>query len=65
MGPNGSGKSTLAAILAEGILFLSGRYGYVFRRNLLDMSPEERSREGIFLGFQYPIEIPGSEWLIS
>ncbi|MDX9725828.1 MAG: Fe-S cluster assembly ATPase SufC [Bacteroidales bacterium] len=60
MGPNGSGKSTLAAILAgrdyvtvtEGIVTFSGR-------NLLDMSPEERSREGIFLGFQYPIEIPG------
>ena len=60
MGPNGSGKSTLAAILAgrdfvsvtEGTVMFSGR-------NLLDMSPEERSREGIFLGFQYPIEIPG------
>ncbi len=60
MGPNGSGKSTLAAILA-------GRDGYdvtdgevVYNgADLLDMDPEERAREGLFLAFQYPIEIPG------
>src|SRR6267142_3904024 len=60
MGPNGSGKSTLAAILA-------GREGYevtqgevLFQgKNLLDLAPEERAREGVFLAFQYPVEIPG------
>lgn len=60
MGPNGSGKSTLAHVLA-------GREGYVVTggdilyrgRSLLGMPPEERSREGIFLAFQYPVEIPG------
>jgi len=60
MGPNGSGKSTLAHVLA-------GRPGYTvtegtvrFRgRNLLAMPPEERAREGVFLAFQYPVEIPG------
>jgi Fe-S cluster assembly ATP-binding protein len=60
MGPNGSGKSTLAHVLA-------GRPGYgatsgevIYKgRNLLEMSPEERAREGVFLAFQYPVEIPG------
>lgn len=60
MGPNGSGKSTLASVLA-------GREGYditggevLYRgKDLLDMDPEERAREGIFLAFQYPVEIPG------
>ncbi len=60
MGPNGSGKSTLAKVLA-------GREGYVVTEgdvlyqghNLLAMLPEDRAREGIFLGFQYPVEIPG------
>jgi Fe-S cluster assembly ATP-binding protein len=47
MGPNGSGKSTLASVLA-----LNGK-------DLLDLSPEDRAREGVFLAFQYPIEIPG------
>ena len=60
MGPNGSGKSTLAAVLA-------GRDGYdisrgevIYRgKDLLDLDPEERAREGVFLAFQYPVEIPG------
>ncbi len=60
MGPNGSGKSTLASVLAgnenyevtDGEVDLDGK-------NLLDMAPEERAREGLFLAFQYPIEIPG------
>jgi Fe-S cluster assembly ATP-binding protein len=60
MGPNGSGKSTLANVLA-------GRPGYEITagavtfqgRDLLALAPEERSREGVFLGFQYPVEIPG------
>src|SRR5882757_6015291 len=60
MGPNGSGKSTLAAVLA-------GRDGYDISggevlyngHDLLDLDPEERAREGLFLAFQYPVEIPG------
>ena len=60
MGPNGSGKSTLASVLA-------GRDGYdvtggeaLYNGNdLLDLAPEERAREGVFLAFQYPVEIPG------
>jgi Fe-S cluster assembly ATP-binding protein len=60
MGPNGSGKSTLAHVLA-------GRPGYEITsgsvtfegRDLLAMAPEERARAGVFLGFQYPVEIPG------
>jgi Fe-S cluster assembly ATP-binding protein len=60
MGPNGSGKSTLAYVLA-------GRPGYVITagdvqylgRDLLALAPEERARLGLFLGFQYPVEIPG------
>jgi Fe-S cluster assembly ATP-binding protein len=60
MGPNGSGKSTLAYVLA-------GRPGYEVTagsvryegRDLLALAPEERAREGVFLGFQYPVEIPG------
>jgi len=60
MGPNGSGKSTLAQALAghpaytvtEGEVLYQGR-------NLLDLAPEDRAREGVFLAFQYPIEIPG------
>ncbi|MFN8240616.1 MAG: Fe-S cluster assembly ATPase SufC [Bacteroidales bacterium] len=60
MGPNGSGKSTFAAILA-GRDFAEVTDGTVtfYGKDLLAMEPEERSREGIFLGFQYPIEIPG------
>ncbi|MGZ4116788.1 MAG: Fe-S cluster assembly ATPase SufC [Bacteroidia bacterium] len=60
MGPNGSGKSTLSAVLAgredyevtEGEVIFNGK-------NLLELSPEDRAREGVFLAFQYPIEIPG------
>ncbi|MGH9540573.1 MAG: Fe-S cluster assembly ATPase SufC [Terriglobales bacterium] len=60
MGPNGSGKSTLAGVLA-------GRDSYevtagaacFLGRNLLELAPEERAREGLFLAFQYPVEIPG------
>ena len=60
MGPNGSGKSTLSAVLAgredydvtEGEVLFNGK-------NLLELSPEDRAREGVFLAFQYPIEIPG------
>ena len=60
MGPNGSGKSTLAAILAgrEGYDITSGEVLYN-GKDLLDLDPEERAREGLFLAFQYPVEIPG------
>jgi Fe-S cluster assembly ATP-binding protein len=60
MGPNGSGKSTLAAILAgrDGYEVTSGRVLYD-GKDLLDLDPEERAREGLFLAFQYPVEIPG------
>jgi len=60
MGPNGSGKSTLAAVLAGRELFNVTQGEVLFNgRNLFDLSPEVRSREGLFLSFQYPIEIPG------
>src|SRR5215470_8767867 len=60
MGPNGSGKSTLAQILAgrEGYEVTDGEVLYE-GKNLLEMDPEERAREGVFLAFQYPVEIPG------
>ncbi len=60
MGPNGSGKSTLAAILAgrDGYDVTAGQVLYE-GKDLLDMAPEERAREGLFLAFQYPVEIPG------
>lgn len=60
MGPNGSGKSTLAHILAgrEGYEVTSGQVTY-FGKDLLAMLPEERAREGVFLAFQYPVEIAG------
>jgi Fe-S cluster assembly ATP-binding protein len=60
MGPNGSGKSTLAAVLAgrEGYEVTAGQIQYL-GHNLFDLSPEERAREGLFLAFQYPVEIPG------
>jgi Fe-S cluster assembly ATP-binding protein len=60
MGPNGSGKSTLAHVLAgrENYRVTDGEVLYA-GRNLLELSPEKRAREGIFLAFQYPVEIPG------
>ncbi len=60
MGPNGSGKSTLAAVLAgrEGYDITAGQVIYK-GKDLLDLDPEERAREGLFLAFQYPVEIPG------
>src|ERR1700760_229013 len=60
MGLNGSGKSTLAAILAgrDGYDVTSGSVLY-YGEDLLDLDPEERAREGLFLAFQYPVEIPG------
>jgi Fe-S cluster assembly ATP-binding protein len=60
MGPNGSGKSTLAAVLAgrDGYEVSAGTVTY-FARDLLAMPAEERAREGLFLAFQYPVEIPG------
>lgn len=60
MGPNGSGKSTLAAVLAgrDGYDVSSGQVIYD-GKDLLEMAPEERAREGLFLAFQYPVEIPG------
>ncbi|MBV6644775.1 MAG: Fe-S cluster assembly ATPase SufC [Cyclobacteriaceae bacterium] len=60
MGPNGSGKSTLASVLAgrEDYEVTNGSISY-FEKDLLEFGPEERAREGIFLAFQYPVEIPG------
>jgi Fe-S cluster assembly ATP-binding protein len=60
MGPNGSGKSTLAGVLAgrDAYEVTAGSVTY-FGKDLLAMDPEERAREGVFLAFQYPVEIPG------
>ncbi|KAA8485042.1 iron-regulated ABC transporter ATPase subunit SufC [Arcticibacter tournemirensis] len=60
MGPNGSGKSTLASVLAgkESYEVTGGEVSFD-GKDLLDMSPEDRAREGLFLAFQYPVEIPG------
>ncbi len=60
MGPNGSGKSTLAQVLAgqETYEVTAGEVLYE-GRNLLELNPEQRAREGVFLAFQYPVEIPG------
>jgi Fe-S cluster assembly ATP-binding protein len=60
MGPNGSGKSTLAQVLAgrEEYIVTKGEV-YFKGKNLLELAPEDRAREGIFLAFQYPVEIPG------
>lgn len=60
MGPNGSGKSTLAAALAGREIYEVTQGSVRFMgENLLEMSPEDRARKGLFLGFQYPVEIPG------
>ncbi len=60
MGPNGSGKSTLASVLAGRSEYEVTGGEVVFEdKDLLEMSPEERSHEGVFLAFQYPVEIPG------
>jgi len=60
MGPNGSGKSTLAQVIAghDDYVVTDGSVRYD-GRDLLELAPEERAREGVFLGFQYPVEIPG------
>ncbi len=60
MGPNGSGKSTLAGVLAgrDGYALTAGTVRYD-GRDLLQLGPEERARDGLFLAFQYPVEIPG------
>ena len=59
MGPNGSGKSTLAQVLAgRDIYEVQGQVDYM-GNDLLELDPEERAREGVFLAFQYPVEIPG------
>src|SRR6266480_4141499 len=60
MGPNGSGKSTLAGVLTGRDAFEVTDGEVLFQgKNLLDMAPEERAGEGVFLAFQYPVEIPG------
>ena len=60
MGPNGSGKSTLSAVLVGNPAFEVTKGTVTFEgKNLLEMSPEERSHVGLFLSFQYPVEIPG------
>ena len=60
MGPNGSGKSTLAQVLAgRDVYAVTGGEVSYEGHNLLEMAPEDRAREGIFLAFQYPVEIPG------
>jgi len=60
MGPNGSGKSTLASVLAGNPKYEVTRGSILFKeKDLLEMEPEDRAREGIFLSFQYPVEIPG------
>jgi Fe-S cluster assembly ATP-binding protein len=60
MGPNGSGKSTLAQVLAGRDVYEVTDGQVIYEgKNLLEMSPEDRAREGVFLAFQYPVEIPG------
>src|ERR1044071_5012466 len=60
MGPNGSGKSTLAGVLAGRELYSVTQGSVTYDgKDLLEMSPEDRAREGVFLAFQYPVEIPG------
>ena len=60
MGPNGSGKSTLSAVLTGNPLYeVTDGMALFNGKNLLEMKPEDRSHEGLFLSFQYPVEIPG------
>ncbi|MCT4645584.1 MAG: Fe-S cluster assembly ATPase SufC [Carboxylicivirga sp.] len=60
MGPNGSGKSTLSSVLAGNEKFEVNEGSVTFNdKDLLDLAPEDRAREGLFLSFQYPVEIPG------
>lgn len=60
MGPNGAGKSTLSAVLTGNPAYeVTAGDALLNGKNLLDMSPEQRAREGVFLSFQYPVEIPG------
>ena len=60
MGPNGNGKSTLAAVIVGNSKFTVTQGEVIFKgKNVLDMPVEERAAEGLFLGFQYPVEIPG------
>jgi len=60
MGPNGSGKSTLASVLAGREVYeVTGGSATFLGKDLLAMAPEERAREGVFMAFQYPVEIPG------
>src|ERR1044071_2602059 len=60
MGPNGSGKSTLAQVLAGRDLYHVTQGSVLYDgKDLLEMSPEDRAREGVFMAFQYPVEIPG------
>ena len=60
MGPNGSGKSTLSAVLTGNPLYTVTQGQAIFNgKDLLEMEPEDRSHEGLFLSFQYPVEIPG------
>jgi len=60
MGPNGSGKSTLAQVLSGNEQYTVTRGEILFEgQNLLDMAPEDRARAGVFMAFQYPVEIPG------
>lgn len=60
MGPNGSGKSTLAGVLVGRETYTVSKGEVIYRgKNLIEMAPEDRAREGLFLAFQYPVEIPG------
>ena len=60
MGPNGSGKSTLASVLVGNPAFEVTEGEITFNgKDIMELSPEDRSREGMFLSFQYPVEIPG------
>ena len=66
MGPNGSGKSTLSSVLVGNPAFEVTEGEVTFRgENILPLSPEERSHRGLFLSFQYPVEIPGVSMALS